>query len=83
MTLWPGKFPRTSCFYESCSEILKYILTHDLSHILSFLSCVSTWGVALGGVGDCFGLGRAGFGAGRGQFGFGVWACGVWVVCLG
>ena len=40
-------------------------------------------GDGVGGCGDCFGLERAGFGAGRGEFGFWVWACGVWVVCLG
>ena len=43
--------------------------------------CLSM-GDGVGGCGDCFGLERAGFGAGRGEFGFGVWACGVWVVCL-
>ena len=56
VTLWPGKFPRTSCFFELCSEILKHIQTHDLNHISIFMGCVCAWGMVLGGPGIILGL---------------------------
>ena len=43
----------------------------------------SGMGDGVGGVGDCFGLGRTGFGAGRGGFWVWVWECGLMDVCLG
>ena len=85
VTLWPGKFPRTSRFCESCSEILKCILTNDLNHILSFVGCVCAWGMALGGAGIVLGLEglvlgldvvSLGFGFGRVAFRLYVWGAG-------